>query len=191
MAKKTKIKSKKKSKKQLKALRELHNIVTKWTEDDFDKKGPFSDYCQSQRKANKKLDQLLTDADIDNLSIASFTNYLEDNSFRDESEEDDDDFEIKKKKENKKQKKSEVKRPLTPYIIFCKEKGAELRKQNPSLVELWVTLADQWKKMDEKDKEIYEKLSEKDKKRYERELREVNKGKNKNKKNIKRKSKVK
>ena len=193
MAKKAKIKSKKKSKKQLKALRELHNIVTKWTDDDFDKKGPFSDYCSSQRKTNKKLDQLLTDADVDNLSIASFTNYLEENSFRDESEEEDyndEDFDIKKKKKKKKQKKSDVKRPLTPYVFFCKEKGAELRKENPSLFirDFWVTLADKWKKLDEKEKKVYEQLSEKDKKRYEREM---NKGPTKTKKNIKRKSKVK
>ena len=187
MAKKIKVKSNKKSKKQLKALRELHNIVTKWTDDDFDKKGPFSDYCSSQRKTNKKLDQLLTDADIDNLSIASFTNYLEDNSFRDENEEEDyDDFYAEKKKKNKKQKKSNVKRPLTAFNYFCKEKGAELRKQNPPLFDhdFWATLADKWKKLSKKDKKVYEQLSEKDKKRYQR---EINKGKTKTKKNIKRK----
>ena len=88
MAKKTKVK--KKSSKQLKALRELHNIVTSWTDKDFEEKGPFSDYCYTQRKKNKKLDQLLTDADLDNLSITSFTNYFEDNSFRDEDEEESD-----------------------------------------------------------------------------------------------------
>ena len=50
MAKKTKVK--KKSSKQLKALRELHNIVTSWTDKDFEEKGPFSDYCYTQRKKN-------------------------------------------------------------------------------------------------------------------------------------------
>ena len=189
MAKKTKIKSNKKSKKQLKALRELHNIVTEWTDDDFDKKGPFSDYCYSQRKKDKKLDQLLIDADIDNLSIASLTNYLEDNSFRDENEEEEedyDDFYAEKKKKNKKQKKSNAKRPLTAFNYFCKEKGAELRKQNPSLFGhyFWATLADKWKKLSKKDKKVYEQLSEKDKKRYQR---DINKGKTKTKKNIKRK----
>ena len=87
-----KLKGRKKSSKQLKALRELHNIVTKWTEVDFDKKGPFSDYCETQRKKDKKMEQLLTDADLENLSIASFTNYLEDNSFREEDFDDYSDY---------------------------------------------------------------------------------------------------
>ena len=137
------------------------------------------------------MDQLLTDADIDNLSIVSLTNYLEDNSFRDEDEEDyDDDFDDKKKKKNKKQKKPDVKRPLNAFNYFCKEKGAELRKQNPSLIfhDFWAILADKWKNLNEKEKKVYEQLSEKDKKRYER---EVNKGQTKTKKNIKRKPNVK
>ena len=168
MAKKTKIKTKQKSKKQLKALRELHNIVTKWTDDDFEKKGPFSEYCDIQRKRDKKMDQLLIDADIENLSIASFTNYLEDNSFRDESEEDNEYNDSYSKKKKKKQKKSNVKKPLTAFNYFCKERGSELKKENPSLRDhdFWAALASEWKKLDEKSKLKYEKLSEKDKKRY-------------------------
>ena len=46
-------KNKKKTSNQLKALRELHNIVTSWTDKDFEEKGPFSDYCYTQRKKNK------------------------------------------------------------------------------------------------------------------------------------------
>ena len=105
-------KSKKKNRKQIKALRELHNLVIKWTDKEFDKKGPFSDYCYSQRKKNKKMDQLLTDANIENLSIASFTNYLEDNSFRSEDfEENSNDYNEKhysKKKNKKKRKKKNL-----------------------------------------------------------------------------------
>ena len=184
MAKKAKVKrnQKKKSKKQLKALRELHNIVIQWTDEDFDKKGPFSEYCFSQRKKNKKMDQLLIDSNIENLSEGSFTNYLEDNSFRDESEGERDynNAYSKKKKKTKKQKKSNVKKPLTAFNFFCKEKGAEIRKRNPRLIDhdFWATLADKWKKLDNKTKKVYIKLSENDKKRYQK---EINKDKKKKK----------
>ena len=174
-----KIKGRKKSSKQLKALRELHNIVTKWTDEDFDKKGPFSDYCEIQRKKDKKMEKLLTDADLDNLSIGSFTNYLEDNSFREEDFDDDSDYNNsykKKTKKKKKQKKSNIKKPLTAFNFFCKEKGAEIRKTNPSLKDhdFWSALSDKWKKLNEKEKQIYVKLSEKDKKRYEKEVNKDN-----------------
>ena len=171
-----KLKTNKKSKKQLKALRELHNIVTRWTDKDFEKWNSFSEYCDLQRKKNKKMEQLLTDADIDNLSIPSFTNYLEDNSFQDEEEIDDSDYDEsnakKKKKKNKKIKKSNAKKPLTAFNYFCKEKGKELRKSNPSLRDhdFWSALSEQWKKLKEKDKKIYVKLSENDKKRYQKEI---------------------
>ena len=171
-----KLKTKKKSQKQLKALRELRNIVTRWTDKDFEKWNSFSEYCDLQRKKNKKMEQLLTDADIDNLSIPSFTNYLEDNSFQDEEEIDDSDYDEsntkKKKKKNKKQKKSNTKKPLTAFNYFCKEKGKELRKSNPSLRDhdFWSALSEEWKKLKEKDKNIYVKLSENDKKRYQKEI---------------------
>ena len=190
MAKKTK--TKQKSKKQLKALRELHNIVTQWTDKDFEKKGPFSEYCEIQRKKNKKMNQLLTDADLDNLSIASLTNYLEDNSFRDEEfDEEDIDYKesktkMKKKGKKKKQKKSKVKKPLTAYNYFCYYRGPEIRRKYAELTDhdFWAALADEWKKLDENDKKIYIQLSEKDKKRYQN---EVNEGKNGVNKKVKRK----
>ena len=177
MAKKTnrkpKQKSKQKSKKQLKALRELHNIVIQWTDEDFDKKGPFSEYCFAKRKKDKKMDKLLTDADIENLSIASLTNYLEDNSFQDENEveSDYDDSYPKKKRKAKKQKKSKVKKPLTAFNFFCKDRGKELRKKNPGLMDhdFWATLSAEWKILDDKKKKVYIKLSENDKKRYQKE----------------------
>ena len=183
MAKKTKVK--KKSSKQLKALRELHNIVTSWTDKDFEEKGPFSDYCYTQRKKNKKLDQLLTDADLDNLSITSFTNYFEDNSFRDEDEEESDYNESYTKK--KKNKKSKVKKPLTAFNFFCKEKGVKLRKKNPTLKDhdFWAALAEDWNKLNERKKKKYMKLSEEDKKRYQKEFNKEKDQKKKNKKKTK------
>ena len=171
-----KLKTKKKSPKQLKALRELRNIVTGWTDKDFQKWNSFSEYLDIQRKKNKKIEKLLTDADIENLSIPSFTNYLEDNSFQDEEEIDDSDYDEsntkKKKKKNKKQKKSNVKKPLTAFNFFCKEKGNELRKSNPSLRDhdFWSALAEEWKKLNEKEKEVYMKKSENDKIRYQNEI---------------------
>ena len=176
-------KAKKKSSKQLKALRELHNIVISWSDKDFEKKGPFSDYCYKQRKRNKKMDQLLKDADFDNLSIASFTNYLEDNSFQSEDFNDDEDYNEKsftkkkpKKKASKKIKKSNFKKPLTAFNFFCKEKGPELRKKEPNLKDhdFWATLSADWKKLSDKDKSIYVKYAEKDKKRYQKEIEKEN-----------------
>ena len=171
-----KLKAKKKSPKQLKALRELHNIVTGWTDKDFEKWNSFSEYLDIQRKKNKKIEKLLTDADIENLSIPSFTNYLEDNSFRDKDENNDsgydESYSKKKKKKNKTQKKSNVKKPLTAFNFFCKEKGNELRKSNPSLIDhdFWSALSEEWKKLNEKEKQIYVKLSENDKTRYKNEI---------------------
>ena len=187
-----KLKTKKKSPKQLKALRELRNIVTGWTDKDFQKWNSFSEYLDIQRKKNKKIEKLLTDADIDNLSYPSFTNYLEDNSFRDEGENEDSDFDEsyskKKKKKNKKQKKSNVKKPLTAFNYFCKEKGKELRKSNPFLKDhdFWSALSEEWKKLNENDKKIYVELSENDKKRYQK---EINKEQTKSKKIKRRKKK--
>ena len=161
-----KLKTKKKSPKQLKALRELRNIVTGWTDKDFQKWNSFSEYLDIQRKKNKKIEKLLTDADIENLSIPSFTNYLEDNSFNSE------DYSKKKKNKKQKQKKSNVKKPLTAFNFFCKEKGNELRKSNPSLRDhdFWSALAEEWKKLNEKEKQIYVKKSENDKIRYQNEI---------------------
>ena len=173
-----KLKTKKKSPKQLKALRELRNIVTGWTDKDFQKWNSFSEYLDIQRKKNKKIEKLLTDADIENLSIPSFTNYLEDNSFNSEEENDNDDsdydrtYSKKKKNKKQKQKKSNVKKPLTAFNFFCKEKGNELRKSNPSLRDhdFWSALAEEWKKLNEKEKQIYVKKSENDKIRYQNEI---------------------
>ena len=173
-----KLKSKKKSPKQLKALRELRNIVTGWTDKDFNKWNSFSEYLDIQRKKNKKIEKLLTDADIENLSIPSFTNYLEDNSFNSEDEDEnydsdyDNSYSKKKKNKNKKQKKLNVKKPLTAFNFFCKEKGKELRKSNPSLKDhdFWSALSEEWKKLNEEEKQIYVKLSENDKIRYKNEI---------------------
>ena len=180
-------KNKKKTSNQLKALRELHNIVISWTDKDFDEKGPFSDYCFSQRKKNKKLDQLLKDADFDNLSMGSFTNYLEDNSFQSESDDDENDINYEKKpktkKSIKKKQKTNVKKPLTAFNFFCKEKGAELRKKNPSLIghDFWAALSIEWKKLNVNEKNKYVKFAEKDKKRYQKESNKENKNKKKEK----------
>ena len=119
--KSTKIKESRQEKNKKNAARKrLHFMAIKY---DSDKnKSTFSEYLEKKREKDEKINQLVIEAKLDSDSIASLTNFLEDNDFseKDSFSDDDEEFKINDKKE-KTPKKEEVKfdmdKPLQGKII--------------------------------------------------------------------------
>jgi len=81
------------------------------------------------------------------------------------------DSEKKKKKTKgkaKKEKGDEIKKPLSAYMYFTKEKRPEVKKESPkrSFAEIGRILGERWKKLTTEEKAPYEKLRAEDKQRY-------------------------
>jgi len=83
----------------------------------------FSEYLEKKREKEEKINQLVIEAKLDSDSVASLTNFLEDNDFSEKDfSDDDEDFEIKEKKEkkeksSKKEEKFDKNKPLQGKII--------------------------------------------------------------------------
>lgn len=60
------------------------------------------------------------------------------------------------------------KRPLSAYILFCKDHRDEIKNKNPSfkVTDITKELGERWKSITEKDKKKYEKMAGEDKTRY-------------------------
>lgn len=73
------------------------------------------------------------------------------------------------------------KKPLTPFMVYNKEKIEEYKEKNPN-EKIYVTKfvkksGEDWKKLKDSEKEKYIKIFDKDKKRYEKEIVKYNKEK--------------
>ncbi|CAI5476506.1 unnamed protein product [Closterium sp. Yama58-4] len=78
----------------------------------------------------------------------------------------------KEKGGKKKKDPNAPKRPLAPYMFYCKEQREVVKANNPdvSFGELGKILGAQWKELDDKEKRPYMKMAEDDKKRYQDEI---------------------
>ncbi|CAI7782391.1 unnamed protein product [Closterium sp. NIES-54] len=78
----------------------------------------------------------------------------------------------KEKGGKKKKDPNAPKRPLAPYMFYCKEQREVVKSNNPdvSFGELGKILGAQWKELDDKEKRPYMKMAEDDKKRYQDEI---------------------
>eukprot|EP00192_Tetraselmis_astigmatica_P015885 CAMPEP_0117663142 /NCGR_PEP_ID=MMETSP0804-20121206/8434_1 /TAXON_ID=1074897 /ORGANISM="Tetraselmis astigmatica, Strain CCMP880" /LENGTH=89 /DNA_ID=CAMNT_0005470099 /DNA_START=160 /DNA_END=429 /DNA_ORIENTATION=+ len=68
------------------------------------------------------------------------------------------------------------KRPLGMYMMFCKERRGGIAAANPSLsvAQIGKLLGEEWRAMDEKEKERFRGLADQDKVRYEKEMETYN-----------------
>jgi len=76
------------------------------------------------------------------------------------------------KKEKKKKDPNAPKRPLAPYMFYCKEQREKVKASQPdiSFGEIGKVLGQQWSAMGEKEKKPFLKKAEQDKKRYQTEM---------------------
>lgn len=70
---------------------------------------------------------------------------------------------------------NKVKRPMNAYMLFSKEKRAEIIQQKPELkskvAEVAKLIGNHWKEMTSEEKVKYQNLALKDKQRYESEIK--------------------
>lgn len=68
---------------------------------------------------------------------------------------------------------NKIKRPMNAYMLFSKEKRAEIIQQKPELkskvAEIAKLIGNQWKEMTSEEKSKYVKMAEENKKIYESE----------------------
>ncbi|KAJ3137650.1 Non-histone chromosomal protein 6, partial [Irineochytrium annulatum] len=64
------------------------------------------------------------------------------------------------------------KRPLSAYMLWCKDNRDRIKEENPSagFGDIGKILGREWKALDESDKEPYNQMMKKDKERYDREI---------------------
>jgi high mobility group protein B2 len=95
-----------------------------------------------------------------------------------------------KRKERK--EKSGVKRALSAYMFYCKEKRPEFKKEHPkaSFSELGKICGEQWKSLSDEDKKPFEKMHDDDKIRYEKEKEDAGETEDDSKQKKKRAKKV-
>uniref|UniRef100_A0A6B2LIQ4 HMG box domain-containing protein n=1 Tax=Arcella intermedia TaxID=1963864 RepID=A0A6B2LIQ4_9EUKA len=95
-----------------------------------------------------------------------------------------DDSSSKKKKKPKKKRAKKEKDPNAPkpaanaYMLFQKERRAEIKSQNPNLkavTEIAKKLGEMWRGMTEEEKKKYTKQAEQDKERFKKETEEYKK----------------
>ena len=113
--------SKQEKKKKQAARRRLHFMAINY--DSEKTKTTFSEYLEKKREKEEKINQLVIEAKLDSDSVASLTNFLEDNDFSEkDSSDEDEEFEIndkkdKNKKSSKKEEKFDINKPLQGKII--------------------------------------------------------------------------
>lgn len=66
------------------------------------------------------------------------------------------------------------KRPLSAYILFCRDRRAAIKDSHPEykVTDITKELGVQWKNISEKDKKYYESLASKEKSRYQDEVKD-------------------
>ena len=113
--------SKQEKKKKQAARRRLHFMAINY--DSEKTKTTFSEYLEKKREKEEKINQLVIEAKLDSDSVASLTNFLEDNDFSEkDSSDEDEEFEINDKKDknkqsSKKEEKFDINKPLQGKII--------------------------------------------------------------------------
>lgn len=90
-----------------------------------------------------------------------------------------DDELVKTSKRGRKKDPNSPKRPLSPYMFFCKDVRETVKEENPEMDGKQVTseLGKRWQKLTDKQKLKYQKLYNADKVRYEKEKAEYEAGK--------------
>eukprot|EP00898_Chlorokybus_atmophyticus_P008929 jgi/Chlat1/9037/Chrsp94S08306 len=76
------------------------------------------------------------------------------------------------RKDKKKKDPNAPKRPLAPYMFFCKDRREDIKAENPdvSFGEIGKILGQEWSSMSDKEKRPYVQKAEKDKERYTAEM---------------------
>jgi hypothetical protein len=64
------------------------------------------------------------------------------------------------------------KRPLSAYILFCKDHRDEIKNKNPNfkITEITVALGEMWKNVSDKKRKEYQEMADSDKTRYAEEM---------------------
>ena len=116
----TKSRQSKKEKSKVNAARKrLHYMAINY---DSEKTNvPFSEYLEKKREKEEKINQLVIEAKLDSDSIASLTNFLEDNDFSEKDfSDEDEEFSLSDKggkKSSEKTQKFDINKPLQGKII--------------------------------------------------------------------------
>ena len=101
------------------ARKKLHYMAIHY--DSEKNKSTFSEYLENKREKDEKINQIVIEAKLDSDSIASLTNFLEDNDFSEkDSLSDDEEFTVNNKKEKKSEEKNvkfDINKPLQGKII--------------------------------------------------------------------------
>jgi uncharacterized protein (DUF736 family) len=72
------------------------------------------------------------------------------------------------------QNSNTTKRPLSAYILFCRDQRNSIKESHPEykVTDITKELGVQWRNISEKDKKYYENLASKEKSRYQNEIKD-------------------
>lgn len=84
------------------------------------------------------------------------------------------------------------KRPLSAYILFCKDRRAQIKESHPEykVTDITKALGEQWKSISDKDRKHYDNLASKEKERYQDEVKDNPPQKKEKKEKVTKKEKV-
>lgn len=85
----------------------------------------------------------------------------------------------KPRKEKKIKDPNAPKKPLSPYLLYTQERRSNLLKERPTLghKEVISVMAEEWRKMNESEKAVYNKKIDVDKERYRKQKEDYEKKK--------------
>lgn len=69
-----------------------------------------------------------------------------------------------------KKNENEVKKPLSAYMLWCKAHREKYAKPGMPPTEVMKKMGEEWKKLSEKEKQVWSKNAVQDKKRYDQEM---------------------